>query len=164
MPRTATYDRTGGKKRIPEGKIFIFPPFTATARPDSVPRRSRCFANPITCLIRRHWRDRPTRLCTPPLALRKPPASPQNTYRLPHEKRFSGTSAADAEAGSRCGAGLPARWADLRSASGRVDRVVGPASGGHQRRMGFRRAPRAVQDRMKKNDRTNPFPEGRRSL
>ena len=41
---------------------------------------------------------------------------------------------------------------------------VGPTSSDHQRRMGFPQAPRAVQDRIEKNDRTNPFPEGRRSL
>ena len=97
-PPTATYDRTGGKKRIPEGKILVFLPFTATGRPDPVPGRSLCLANPITCLVRRHWQSYPTRLCTPPLALRKPPASPQNTYRSADEKRFSDTSAA----GCRC--------------------------------------------------------------
>ena len=64
----------------------------------------------------------------------------------------------DADAGSRCSAGLPARRADLRSASGRVDRLVGPTSGGRQRRMGFRRAPRAVQDRMKKMTERTHFP------
>ena len=154
-------------------------------------KRSLCLANQITCLVRKYWQSCPGRLCTPPLALRKLPASPQNTNRLPHEKHFirhvgcgmpiqeavkkSGTATSgltltslvsariEAAAGcpkifSRCGAASRPAGPTSGQPPAELTDWVGPTSGGHQRRMGFRRAPRAVQDRMKKMTERTHFP------